>query len=153
MARNIIINLLLSLLVINLGSCNSVGEYHISSAEEIKNQTDTVELKQVISSYSEGKRLFGRFCNTCHVAPERNVADQYLFDNLFDRLPSPSEDYFVSYISDSKELKASGNKYAQQVDTMWNNAFEHKFKDSLSKRDFSNLISYIKIAAKQRYQK
>ena len=120
--------------------------------KKIKHLTDSIELKRVALAYSEGEQLFSRHCNTCHFAPEKHVLDQYLFDNLFERLPPPPEDYFVSYISDSKALKASGNQYAKQVDEVYNSAYEHHFKDSLSPRDFSNLITYIKIAAKQRYQ-
>lgn len=151
MNRNISISFFLSFLVVCLINCSS-GENHIRSTEEIKSKADTIEFKRVALSYSEGKQLFSRFCNTCHVAPEEHVLDQYLFVNLFERLPSPSEDYFVSYISDSKSLKASGNKYAKQVDEVWNQDYEHKFKDSLSTKDFSSLINYIKIADKQRYQ-
>jgi hypothetical protein len=138
-------------LITNLYSCDS-GNVHISTTEEIKNQIDSVKFKQATLSYSEGRQLFSRYCNSCHVAPERQVRDQYLFDNLFERLPSPSEDYFVNYISDSKQLKVAGNKYAIAVDDEWNSDYEHKFKDSLSVRGFSALITYIKIAARQRYK-
>lgn len=137
--------------MISLCSCDS-GKVHISTTEEIKNQIDSARFKQSVLSYNQGKQLFSRFCNSCHPAPEKHVLDQYLFDNLFERLPAPSEDYFVNYISDSKALKATGNEYAKQVDEVWNNAYEHQFKDSLSKHDFSNIITYIKIAAKQRYK-
>jgi cytochrome c2 len=152
MIRNIAINLFFLLWLVSFCSCHS-DTVHISSTEEIKNQTDSTRFKQVALSYNEGKQLFAKYCNTCHYVPDKDVLDQYLFDNLFERLPAPAEDYFIKYISDSKSLKASGNQYAKQVDVVWNSAYEHKFRDSLSIKDFSNLITYIKVAAKQRYQK
>lgn len=143
--RNILINLSALLPIVCLCSCDS-DKVHISTTEEIKSQADSIRLKSIVFSYKEGKQLFSRYCNTCHLAPEINKTDQYLFDNLFERLPAPAEDYFFSYISDSKALKESGNVYTKQVDDVWNNAFEHQFKDSLSKYDFYHLITYIKIA-------
>lgn len=152
MTKNFTTDLFLSLMVINLCACNLGKGDSMTSTEEIKNQKDTIQFKRVASSYNEGKQLFSRFCNTCNVAPERDIRDQYLFDNLFERLPSPSEDYFIRYLSDSKQLKQSGNEYAKQVDAVWDNDYEHQFKNSLSNKGFSSLITYIKIAAKQRFR-
>jgi|GEM_PF-3279961 len=152
MKISIITPLSLSLLAISIWSCDN-GNVHISTAEEIQKQVDSVQHIQTVMSYNEGKLLFSNYCNTCHYPPEKHMLDQYLFDNLFERLPSPSEEYFVNYISDSKTLKTSGNEYAKQVDEAWNQDYEHNFKDSLSKRDFYNLITYIKSASKQRYLK
>jgi cytochrome c5 len=152
MSKNIITNLLLSLLVTSLVGCGSYRDEHVRSTDEIRSQIDSSDFKQAALQYNQGKQLFSNYCNTCHYAPEKHVLDQYTFDNLFQRLPTPAEDYFIQYISDSKALKASGNKYAKQVDEVYKSAYEHHFKDSLSTRDFSNLITYIKIAAKQRYQ-
>jgi Cytochrome c len=152
MTRNIISSLLVSSLAINFLSCDSGNQERVESTDEITDRIDTIAFKQAALVYSEGKQLFGRYCNTCHYAPEKQVFDQYTFDNLFQRLPPPAEDYFVKYISDSKALKASGNQYAKQVDEVYNSTYEHHFKDSLTTGDFTNLIGYIKIAAKQRNQ-
>jgi hypothetical protein len=152
MTKNFTVNVFLSLAVINFCSCNSGKVDSIKSTQEIRNEKDTIEFKRVASNYSEGKLLFSRFCNACHVAPESHKLDQYLFDHLFERLPTPPEEYFIKYLCDSKKLKQSGNEYAKQVDAVWDNDYEHRFKDSLSNKDFSDLITYIKIAARQRYQ-
>jgi hypothetical protein len=145
-------NLLLSLLVTGLLSCSLGNDKHDSRAGVIKSQIDSAEFKKVALQFSKGRQLFRSYCNTCHYAPEKHVLDQYIFDDLFERLPAPAEDYFIQYISDSKALKASGNEYAKQVDEAYISAYEHHFKDSLSTTDFTNLIMYIKIAAKQRYR-
>ncbi|WP_121354515.1 c-type cytochrome [Flavisolibacter nicotianae] len=152
MLKEIKVRLLLSFAVIVFCSCSSGKENYIKNADEVKNQIDTIEFKQVAVSFREGKQLFGRFCNTCHYTPDKNVLDQYTFDNLFERLPQPAVEYFTNYISDSRALKASGDQYAKQIDDVWNNAYEHHFRDSLSASNFANLITYIKVAAKQRYQ-
>ena len=114
----------------------------------------TIYKKAVVdnTNYQQGKLIFEKFCNTCHFAPEKNVLDQYIFDNLFERLPSPPEQYFVKYIQDSKALKYSGDKYAMKVAIVRNPEYEHYFKDSLSQQAFGDLIIYIKEAAKLKSQ-
>ena len=152
MSTIIITSLLLFFLVAVLVGCDSGRDKNPRSTDVIGSQIDSTEFKQAALQYSQGRQLFKSYCNTCHYAPEKNVLDQYIFDDLFQRLPTPAEDYFIQYISDSKALKASGNQYAKRVDEIYNSAYEHHFKDSLSTSDFSNLVTYIKIAAKLRYQ-
>ena len=79
--------------------------------------------------------------------------DQYLFDQLFARLPDPPENYFTKFIQDSRTLKASGDEHARRVDEVWNSEYEHHFKDSLSRQGIIDLIIYIKVAAKKRYHR
>ena len=145
MARLKII-LLVSLFCFCLPQCNtrSKNNQQISDSNE-KHLADSAK-------YHEGQLIFRKYCNTCHIAPERNVTDQYLFDNLFGRLPPPSEQYFIKYIQDSKSLKSSGDKCAMNLDKIWSQDYEHNFKDSLSQSNFSDLITYIKEAAKLKYQ-
>jgi hypothetical protein len=108
--------------------------------------TDSLKIKKPAFNYSQGKLVFSRFCTGCHTAPERHATDQYTFDKLFDRLPQPSEDYFIKFIQDTKALKTSGDKYALEISKTWSSDYNHNFKDSLSKQDFFNLIAYIKAA-------
>ncbi len=145
MARLKII-LLASLFCFSLPQCNTKPQNNqqISDSNE-KSVADSAK-------YHEGQLIFRKYCNTCHVVPERNVTDQYLFDNLFERLPAPSEQYFIKYMQDSKSLKASGDKYALHVDELWDSGYEHNFKDSLSQSNFSDLITYIKEAVKLKYK-
>jgi hypothetical protein len=140
---------IISFFIIVAISCNdSHTGNNSSSAGALKNW----QIEKLADNYQQGKNIFKEHCNECHVAPEIKMTDQYVFDNLFDRLPSPSEDYFVKYIRDSKSLKASGDRYAKMIDEAWNSKYEHYFKDSLSLQDFSNIIIYIKAAAKQKYK-
>ena len=105
-----------------------------------------------VAKYEQGKSIFRKYCNTCHYAPEKNVLDQYTFDNLFERLPPPAEEYFSKYIRDSKSLRDSGNKRAIEIQEARRSDYEHNFKDSLSLKDITDLIVYIKVAAKMRYK-
>jgi mono/diheme cytochrome c family protein len=98
--------------------------------------------------YLQGKKIFQAKCSACHVAPEKPVTDQLAFDNLFDRLPKPSEDYFIQFIKNGKVLKASGDKYALKLAEIWDTKYDHAFQDSLSNQDLENLIVYIKEAMK-----
>ena len=139
------------LFLIEASSCKS-GNNEKEDPGNASKMSGSSRVKKLAVKYAHGKQLFGKLCNTCHVAPDKNLTDQYTFDNLFDRLPTPSDDYFVKYIQDSKSLKSAGDKYAIEVDRRWNSEYEHAFKDSLSYHDLSNLIVYIKAAANQRFQ-
>lgn len=99
--------------------------------------------KELVDKYKEGKEIFSKYCNTCHISPDKKATDQILFDNLFGRL---SSDYVIQYINDSKKLKLSGDKYAIAVAKAYNSNYDHSFKDSLSNIDFDNLIIYMKVA-------
>ncbi len=114
-------SLLLSTIVV-LCRCNYRNETNTGSTSE--NQVDSSRFKKVAVSYIYGKQLFTKLCNKCHPAPDKDLLDQYLFDNLFERLPAPAEDYFVKYISDSRLLRASGNEHARKVDEVWNRDYE-----------------------------
>ena len=97
--------------------------------------------KEFAVKYSEGKSLFKKHCNTCHIDPELKATDQYLFENLFTRHP---ETYVIKFIADSKQLKSSGDKYAIALADAYNSNYEHHFRDSLSNTDLGNLIIYLK---------
>jgi hypothetical protein len=73
-----------------------------------------------------------------------------MFDNLFDKLPKPSEDYFIRFIKNGKALKASGDSYAQKLAEFWESNYDHSFQDTFSNQDFENLIIYIKVAIIQK---
>ncbi len=149
--RKLTLRVGLKVLFLGFLGCNTKTGNTINSSTT--NNVDSVKFKQVALEYGQGKQAFKRLCNTCHFAPERNVTDQYMFDEIFERLPTPSEDYFVRFISDSKSLRVSGDEYAKRLSDVWNSDFEHRFKDSMTNKDFGALITYIKIAAKQKYNK
>ena len=135
-----IIGLVFSLVTIaaacEIGSCN---------VRQNPDKKDDPRTKELVDKYNEGKNIFIKHCNTCHIAPEKKASDQQLFDNLFKR---QSSDYVIKYISDSKNLKLSGDKFAIVLDTVFKSAFEHFYKDSLSNADFDNLIVYLKVATR-----
>ena len=110
--------------------------------------SDSIRVKSQTLAFIEGKFQFNRLCNNCHVAPEVKKLDQYTFDNLFERLPQPGEQYFTEFITDSKSLKESGNTYALQIDKAYDSPFEHIFRDSLTKTQIAFLITYLKVGDK-----
>ena len=103
-------------------------------------------VKELAGQYYQGQNIFKQNCMDCHALPGKVSTDQFIFNNLFDRLPQPSEEYFAKYIEDSKQLKVSGNKYALDIAKAWHSAYEHNFKSNLSQKDIDNLIVYIKVA-------
>jgi hypothetical protein len=76
---------------------------------------DSLQFYQVAGDYLKGKQIFSKFCIGCHAPLERRVTDQYVFDNLFDRLPKPPEEYFRKFIQDSRKMKDSGDKQLQEL--------------------------------------
>lgn len=65
--------------------------------------------------YRQGKETFQIKCAECHIAPERHVTDQYMFENPFDILPKPSKDYFIRFIMNGNVLRSSGDRYAKKL--------------------------------------
>ena len=115
-----------------------------------KPSMDTNQIKNYLAQYDKGKIVFSHYCRACHGAPDAHITDNPTFDNLFDRLPSPAEEYFARFINNEKELKRTGDKYVQAVEKEYDNvSIDHHFKDSLTDTDMYNLIVYIKIASKK----
>jgi mono/diheme cytochrome c family protein len=133
----VIIWLLIAIFLKSLLSCNT--------REDAGKSISTDELS---GKYRQGKEIFQIKCAACHVAPEKHATDQLVFDNLFDRLPRPSEDYFIRFIKNGKTLKVSGDSYALKLAEVWKSDYKHDFQNTLSNYDLENLIVYIKVAAK-----
>jgi hypothetical protein len=146
----IISTLLLVIFLESPLSCNSKRD--TEKSKSLDNSTeDSLQIKRLADKFQQGKETFRTKCTVCHIAPERHITDQYLFDNLFDRLPKPSEDYFIRFIKNGKVLKASGDSYAIKLAESWNSDYDHVFQDTLSSREMENLIIYIKGAIKQKH--
>ena len=128
-----------------IARCNSKPGARSKSIE------DSVRIKQYADSFKIGKSLFANYCEQCHSSPEKHLTDQYLFDNLFDKMPSPSEDFFVKYVQDSKFLKASGDKYAIELSKLYDTPYEHRFKDSLTHEEILELMLFLKITTKSKH--
>ena len=132
-------------------SCNDTGKAEKKiSRVALVSSLDSSALNKLAANYKQGKLLFKQYCSACHFDPETRFGDGLVFDNLFERLPSPPEDYFIKFIQNSKLLKSSGDKYSQQLSKVWNSDFEHYFKDDLMQQDFNDLIVYLKVATKQK---
>jgi hypothetical protein len=114
---------------------------------------DSSMVIKMIQEFRHGKSIFQNLCEKCHAAPERHMADQHMFDQIFERLPPPAEEYFINFVSDSRRVKESGDQHALEMDQRYAQGYEHNFKDSLSEVDFKGLITYIKIAGREEKQK
>lgn len=90
-----------------------------------------------------GKNHFVHYCQPCHVLPLNEMNDNPL-RGLFSRLPKPSDPYFIAFVSDSRQLRNNGDKYAISVHKYWNSNYDHKFKGALSSKDLEQLRSYLK---------
>jgi hypothetical protein len=142
--------LLLVIFLESVLSCNPKQDAGKSKSLE-ESTEDSLQIKGLADKFRQGKETFQIKCAACHIAPERHVTDQYVFDNLFDRLPKPSEDYFIRFIKNGKVLKASGDSYAKKLAEHWNSNYDHVFQDTLSNQDLENLIFYIKVAIRQKH--
>lgn len=109
---------------------------------------DSIRIKAFAVSFHEGQQLFIQHCTPCHRQPEHRITCDYIFTNLFERLPKPAEDYFVRFIRDSKALKEAGNDYTITTSREYNSNYNHHFKDALTEDDFDRLLIYMKAAIK-----
>lgn len=115
---------------------------------------DTNQIRSYLVQYDEGKVVFMHYCPACHTAPDKHSYDNITFDDLFQRLPRPSEEYFARFLTDQHSLKSSGDKYFKALEQRFNYvSIEHRFKDSLKPSDLYNLIVYFKIATQAHHPK
>ena len=140
------------LIIYFINACLTSCKYE----KDNSNSADTAglihnQLVDTVASFEHGKYIFAKYCTDCHYRPDSKIiADPPLFDNLFERMPAPSDDYFVKFLQSSKTLKQSGDEYSNEVDQMWDQAYEHNFRDRLTQADFKDLIVYFKIGSELR---
>jgi hypothetical protein len=108
---------------------------------------DSTHTKKLVADFRKGKILFADNCAACHISPEGTKTGINMFEHLFEKLPSPAEEYFAKYIRDGKALRESGDKYSSDLYEKFNQTFDHVFT-KLSQDDVDQLIVYIKIADK-----
>jgi hypothetical protein len=125
---------------------NLITKYWGIPKEQFCSKTITENYR--LTNFGIGKTLFTKHCSSCHYPPDQFAWDAYTFDHLFERLPEPADEYFIKYIQNSKGLKASGDAYARKLDLMYDTDYEHNFKDSISEKDMTSLIYYIKQGVK-----
>ena len=143
--------LLLVIFLESLFACNT-RQGDAKSKSLYVSKADSLQIHELADKYRQGNETFQMKCAACHNAPEKHFTDDYVFNNLFNRLPKPSEDYFIRFIKNSKVLKASGDDYALRLAELWNSNYDHAFQDSFSDQELDNLIFYIKIAIKQNHR-
>ena len=141
-------SLLVLLYFITLTACSTNPNHDKSSSVDIK--ADTLKILDLVDNYNKGKETFKTECIICHATPSSKMTGQFAFSQLFDRLPKPSEEYFIKFILNSENLKSSGDIYAKRLAEVYNSKYEHIFQDVLSNKDLANLIIYIKTSIKER---
>lgn len=94
------------------------------------------------SVFMHGRAVFRLHCTACHWAPGEHGGCYGAMDDVLNRIPN--EHYFVEFASDSRKLKDDGDAYALAVDKRWHSEYEHRFADSLTARDFDEIIYYLR---------
>lgn len=106
--------------------------------------SDSLEEKS-IASYKAGEVLFKQHCAACHGLPGKMIDGPTLFDNLFERLPQPADQYFVTFVMNGKILKESGDTYYNQLQKTYRNTnIEHDYSTKISDAELRNIMLYIK---------
>ena len=131
-------------------SCNSQSTSAAQDSIRIVQNFDSTEMSRYLRHYQDGRETFVQFCATCHVPPDKLKYDDQTFSNLFERLPTPGEDYLSRFIRKQDSLRAAGDRYTAVLDKIWPTHYVHHFDDSLTLTDLSHLILYIEIAPRIR---
>lgn len=95
-------------------------------------------------NYQQGEILYATNCKQCHPVPGSKIICSDLMDRLFERLPQPSDSYFVKYVGNNRALRSQNDPYAIAIHQQFETGYDHYFQDSLSNQDFSDLILYLK---------
>ena len=111
-----------------------------------EDQDNSKDLK--LAKYENGKLVYRQHCAPCHSLPHKHIDGPSLFNNLFERLPNPSQQYFMNFIKDSKILENSGDKYFLGIQKKYSVNIDHLYKNKLSDKDIQNIILYIMVSDK-----
>ncbi len=126
--------------------CESHQSSRYNNRPTVVKQYNEDKVKDAAALYLKGKILFQKFCNSCHLSPGSRAEGDYLFEDIFEILPFPGEEYFIAFVANSKKLRNSGDSYALEMGKKYNSNYEHLFIDSLAVNNYSELIAYIKMA-------
>lgn len=101
-------------------------------------------------NYDKGYRLFKQNCAVCHVGR----SDQRLvgpgLKGMSDRLPKPTEEWFIKYTLNSDSVFKSGDKYAKKLKAEYTGYEKPIFSGNLTTEQVKLIYSYLLSSPRQR---
>jgi hypothetical protein len=106
--------------------------------------SDSTKNHQKQADVANGQEIFRSHCNMCHGSPTHNIDGPNIFNNLFQRLPNPSDQYFLRFIKDGEQLKKIEDKYYRKLDSFYKISVLHVYKEKLSDSQLQDLLAYVR---------
>jgi hypothetical protein len=95
--------------------------------------------------YKNGENLFRTNCDACHGMPGKVIDGPNMFINLFERLPSPPDNYFKRFVMDGKSLKQSSDPYLNLLEKNFNINCTHDYRNKLTQAELEQILLYVKV--------
>lgn len=119
---------------------------HCSYPESDKTTKETSDT--LLASHKEillttGKALFKEHCAACHGTDSQAADPDFIFTKLFERLPAPSQDYFLRFVWNSDELLKEKDPYFMERDSLFSISIKHQYKDKLSEKELKAIMAYL----------
>lgn len=106
-------------------------------------RSDTLFASQKEILIAKGKSLLKEHCAACHGTDGRRPEPDFLFTNLFERLPEPSQEYFLRFVRNSDELLKEKDLYYLKLDSLFSISIQHQYKDKLTDKELKAIMAYL----------
>lgn len=119
---------------------------HCSSPESSNlklERTDTLFASQKEILIATGKSLLKEHCAACHGTDGHRPEPDFLFTNLFERLPEPSQEYFLRFVRNSDDLLNEKDPYYMKIDSLFTISIKHQYKDKLTDKELKAIMAYV----------
>jgi mono/diheme cytochrome c family protein len=88
-----------------------------------------------------GKKLFKQNCAVCHAMTDQKLTGPGLA-GVYDRVPQPSEEWLIKFISNNNKVILSGDPYANKVYNDYGTGMM-VFDTILSEKEIKDIIAYM----------
>lgn len=106
-------------------------------------RSDTLFASQKEILIATGKSLLKEHCAACHGTDGHRPEPDFLFTNLFERLPEPSQEYFLRFVRNSDELLKEKDPYYMKLDSLFSISIQHQYKDKLTEKELKAIMAYL----------
>lgn len=102
------------------------------------------ETKQIDVSYNDkGGKLFKQNCAVCHSATTDQIFTGPGLKGIKDRLPQPSDEWFIKYTLNNEKVFLSGDAYAAKLKAEYKDHPMTVFEGVLTEQDVREIYNFL----------
>ncbi|MES2679523.1 MAG: cytochrome c [Bacteroidota bacterium] len=132
------------LLLALLFSCGPRSGVHEDKPDDGNFCGTQSESKRIdVSYWDKGNKLFKQNCAVCHSAFDDKDFNGPSLKGIRDRLPHPSENYFIKYCINNEKVFLSGDPYAAKLRSEYKDQRMTVFEGILTEQDIREIYNYV----------